>query len=163
MLHPVRHVDEHAEDAEELSLMRLLDDETALHGPEERVVRRLRHGIEEPRQEQLDPQSLGGGAAARLPCRTGKASPRHQGERCIRRPFQFEQIGPLLQRVELAHALFAHPHVGLAARRRRSSLVVLDPGGEIVPARHAGVADRADAGIRVAEPGVVVEVRCAWA
>ncbi len=55
-------------------------------------------------------------------------------------------------------ALVVHLGVHLSAAGGRALLVVLDAGGEIVATLHAGVADRADAGLGELESRVVLQL-----
>src|SRR5205814_6093983 len=53
------NVGEHLQETVELALVRLLDDEAALHRGEEAPVHAVRDRIEEPRHEQLDGEAVG--------------------------------------------------------------------------------------------------------
>ena len=73
----------------------------------------------------------------RLPRHPGDAAPGDERERRLRVALDQEQVAPPLERLELAQPLVVHARVHLAARGGRAALVVLDPGGQVVPARHA--------------------------
>ena len=157
---PPRHVHEHAQQAVELALVRLLDDEPALDAAEELRVDLLGHRVEQLRHQQLHVDALLARERHRLA--------RHARRRCPRRRRASGACGsPSIRNrsrrrfsgSSLREPLVVHARVHLAARGGRAALVVLDARGQVVAARHPGVADRADARLGGLEALVVARAR----
>ncbi len=74
-----------------------------------------------------------------------------------------EQVLAVLQRVELLDALVVHARVHGAAGGGRAVLGVLDAGGQVVAAGHAGMADGADVVLGQLEALVVLQLRAGGA
>jgi len=132
LLDPARSLDEHAEQPEQLALMVLLDDESALDRREELPVDLLGHRLQQARHQQLHAQALLSAMWNASIADARRAAPADQARAARRRGLRQEQVAALLTGLNFSAACRSWRLCNLPLAVRGACSLCSIAGGEVV-------------------------------